>query len=89
MEDTFESAGIRWEYIFASDSSTDGTETWLNAMAPLFGRIKPVFIPSSGKAAALAAGIAHARGEWIATLDGDLQNDPRDLLQLWRERDRG
>jgi len=35
-----------------------------------------------GQTAALAAGIAHARGEIIVTLDGDLQNDPADIPQL-------
>ena len=35
-----------------------------------------------GQTAALAAGTAHARGEIIVTLDGDLQNDPADIPQL-------
>ena len=38
---------------------------------------------SAGQSAATAAGILAARGDWIATLDADLQNDPADLVHLW------
>jgi glycosyltransferase involved in cell wall biosynthesis len=36
-----------------------------------------------GQSAATIAGIRAARGDWIATLDADLQNDPADLVRLW------
>jgi dolichol-phosphate mannosyltransferase len=36
-----------------------------------------------GQSAAMVAGIRAARGNWIATLDADLQNDPADLVRLW------
>ena len=36
-----------------------------------------------GQSAATVAGIRAARGNWIATLDADLQNDPADLVRLW------
>ena len=37
-----------------------------------------------GQSSAMVAGIRAARGKWIATLDADLQNDPADLVQLWK-----
>ena len=46
--------------------------TWLNLAATV------------GQTSAMVAGIRAARGEWIATLDADLQNDPADLIQLWQ-----
>jgi dolichol-phosphate mannosyltransferase len=44
-------------------------------------------IPHSGQSAALEAGFRAAKGIWIATLDADLQNDPRDLPRLLVEID--
>ena len=38
-----------------------------------------------GQSTALVAGAEAARGEWVGTLDADGQNDPRDLVALWRE----
>ncbi len=40
------------------------------------------FARNFGQTAALAAGFAHARGEFIVTFDGDLQNDPADIPRL-------
>src|SRR4029453_6153600 len=42
------------------------------------------FTRNFGQTAAFAAGFAHARGGFIATIDGDLQNDPADLPRLLR-----
>ena len=38
---------------------------------------------SMGQSAAIVAGFRAARGNWVATLDADLQNDPADLVNLW------
>jgi glycosyltransferase involved in cell wall biosynthesis len=48
------------------------------------------FTRNFGQTAAFAAGFARARGKWIVTLDGDLQNDPADiprLLEIARDHD--
>src|SRR5690242_18967155 len=39
---------------------------------------------SCGQSAAIRSGVKAARGAWIATLDGDGQNDPADLPGLWQ-----
>jgi glycosyltransferase involved in cell wall biosynthesis len=44
---------------------------------------------NSGQTAALAAGFDHARGEIVATLDADLQNDPADIARMVAELERG
>jgi glycosyltransferase involved in cell wall biosynthesis len=41
-----------------------------------------VLARNSGQTAAMAAGMAHARGKYLVTMDGDLQNDPRDIPLL-------
>lgn len=40
------------------------------------------FSRNYGQTAALSAGVQHATGEYIATLDGDMQNDPKDILPM-------
>lgn len=71
----------RWELILVDDGSTDATV--LKAKASL-GRpdleLRIVELQRNfGQTAAMQAGITHARGRLIATLDGDLQNDPKDI----------
>jgi glycosyltransferase involved in cell wall biosynthesis len=73
-----ELAGIDHELIYVDDGSTDGTLRELKAL--LDDRLRVVELRKNyGQSAALAAGIAEARGEYLATLDGDLQNDPADI----------
>ena len=74
------------EIVFVDDGSKDGTYDILrelNASDPLCRVIR--FRRNFGQTAALAAGFAHARGEIIVTLDGDLQNDPNDIPLLLKK----
>jgi len=69
----------RWsfELIFVNDGSTDGTEAALNALKaerPWLRQVKHA--SSCGQSAAVRSGVAAARGPFVATLDGDGQNDP-------------
>lgn len=77
-----------YELVFVDDGSTDLTLTQLKNLNHPRLRIVE-FRRNFGQSAALAAGIAEARGEWIVTMDGDLQNDPADIprmLEMARER---
>jgi dolichol-phosphate mannosyltransferase len=72
-------AGISHEIIYVDDGSTDGTPAILAGMAG----VRPIrHRTSCGQSAAIMTGVAAARGTWIATLDGDGQNDPADLPRL-------
>lgn len=71
-------SAIEHEIIVVDDGSTDGTLSLLRKYAPDNARIL-VFNRNYGQTTALAAGIDHAGGELIATMDGDLQNDPSDI----------
>jgi dolichol-phosphate mannosyltransferase len=76
---TFGAARFRWEVVWVDDGSTDGTAARIAALPPPHRLIR--LHRSSGQSAALVAGFLAARGTWIGTLDGDGQNDPRDLAR--------
>jgi dolichol-phosphate mannosyltransferase len=73
-------AGLEWEAVWVDDGSRDASRERLRAL-PAPHRWIALAAPC-GQSAALAAGIAAAGGEWVATLDGDGQNDPADLPRL-------
>jgi glycosyltransferase involved in cell wall biosynthesis len=69
---------IDYEVIFVDDGSEDGTRREIIAHAD--ERIKLVELRKNyGQSTAMTAGIDHTTGEYIALLDGDLQNDPSDI----------
>lgn len=76
-----------WELLCVDDGSRDGTRQRLMEMAKTYGpHVRIICLRRNfGQTAAIQAGIDAARGELIATLDGDLQNDPADIPRLVRE----
>ncbi len=64
------------EIIYVDDGSNDGT---LESLKELQGVSILSFVRNHGKSKALEAGFAEARGTYIVTLDGDLQDDPREI----------
>jgi len=69
-----------WEAVIVDDGSTDGTAQAVRAAAQRDPRIKLVVLRRNfGQSAALQAGFDHAAGDIVATMDGDLQNDPADI----------
>ncbi len=80
---------IDYEVIFVDDGSEDGTRREIVAHAD--ERIKLVELRKNyGQSTAMTAGIDHTSGEYIALLDGDLQNDPSDIpfmLQKLKDED--
>ncbi|HEX5515433.1 MAG TPA: glycosyltransferase family 2 protein [Gammaproteobacteria bacterium] len=76
-----------WELICVDDGSTDGTGRLLQTAAARFGsHVRIIGMRRNfGQTAAMQAGIDAARGELVATLDGDLQNDPADIPRMVKE----
>jgi dolichol-phosphate mannosyltransferase len=79
-------AGIEHEVVFVDDGSRDQTLARVTR-GPGIRVIE--FEKNTGQSAAMYAGIQAARGEIIALLDGDLQNDPADLPRLLAEIEKG
>ena len=80
----------RAEIIFIDDGSRDDSLPRLEALASADKRVKIIeFRRNFGQTSAMAAGIAHARGDVIITLDGDLQNDPSDIPMMLAKIDEG
>ncbi|PIU01556.1 glycosyltransferase [bacterium (Candidatus Torokbacteria) CG09_land_8_20_14_0_10_42_11] len=77
------SLGKSFEIIFVDDGSFDQTFTILEKIHAEDSAVKVIkFSRNFGKAAAYSAGFAKADGEIIATMDGDLQDDPADLPRM-------
>ena len=76
-----------WELICVDDGSADTTVARLREESASYGsHVRVISMRRNfGQTAAMQAGINAARGEYIATLDGDLQNDPADIPQMLEE----
>jgi glycosyltransferase involved in cell wall biosynthesis len=73
--------GLDYEVIYVDDGSTDNTvQNILSIKDPHVFLIR--FKKNYGQSSALAAGIDYASGEYIITLDGDMQNDPADIPMM-------
>ena len=82
--------GRSFEIIVVDDGSTDGTYPILGRLYKTEPRLKALRLKRNfGQTAAVAAGIAHAQGEIILALDGDGQNDPKDIPALLGKLDDG
>lgn len=73
-----------WELLLVNDGSSDATELQVERAAERFGaHVRALHLQRNfGQTAAMQAGIDAARGDVIATLDGDLQNDPKDIPRM-------
>ena len=72
-----------WELILVDDGSRDRTREVIAGMAREDPRVRLVALARNyGQSTAMQAGFDHAQGDVVVTMDGDLQNDPRDIPLL-------
>ncbi|NKF23669.1 glycosyltransferase family 2 protein [Solimonas marina] len=76
--------GGDWELLLVDDGSRDDSAVRIDAESARYGRhVRRLrHARNRGQTAAMQAGIDAARGELIATIDGDLQNDPYDIVRM-------
>ena len=80
---TMRGSAKSFEIIFVDDGSTDGSFGVLKALHTKNPHIKVIrFRRNFGKSAALSVGFKEARGEFVITMDADLQDDPKEIPSL-------
>jgi len=80
LVNALEPTDLDYELIFVDDGSKDATFSKAKQLALHDPRLRVIkFRRNYGQTPAMAAGIDHARGEILVTMDGDLQNDPADI----------
>ncbi|HTL20277.1 MAG TPA: glycosyltransferase family 2 protein [Steroidobacteraceae bacterium] len=85
-----EPLGVSFEIVLVDDGSTDLTHDRAVNLARADSRVRIVkFRRNYGQTAAMAAGVEHAAGTILITMDGDLQNDPADIERFLAEIEQG
>jgi len=76
---------VEYEILYVDDGSSDATVTKISRLAAKMPQVRLLrHTRNCGQSAAIRTGVRAASAAWIATLDGDGQNDPADIPTLWR-----
>jgi len=79
-----------FEVVFVDDGSTDGSMSVLSRLHDEMPNVVVIHLRRNfGKAAALQAGFLEARGEFVVTIDADLQDDPSEIPKMLAKLDEG
>jgi len=74
-----------YEVLYVDDCSTDDSAIWLRELRLRYPQLRVLqHQQRSGQSTAICSGVRAAQGQWIATLDGDGQNPPADIVTLWQ-----
>jgi len=75
---------MTWEVLYVDDGSRDGTDRVIETLCREDSHARGILLARNfGKSAALATGFKSVRGEYVATMDADLQDDPSELPKLF------
>jgi len=81
---------INFEVLFVNDGSTDNSESIIVGITKKYSNFKLISLRRNyGQTAAMQAGFDNAQGEIFIPMDGDLQNDPKDIPRLLKKIDEG
>ncbi len=83
IHESLANASWEWELILVDDGSTDSSAKTIRSLSKTYPRMSAVLQNiNAGQSAAFRKGFEVARGEFVVTMDGDLQNDPADIPHL-------
>jgi len=78
-------AGVRFQLLLVDDSSRDRTSEIIRDLVDRNHNVRGLLLTRNfGNQAAVSIGLSHARGRAVAVMDADLQDQPEDLLRLYR-----
>jgi glycosyltransferase involved in cell wall biosynthesis len=90
LKPVMDKLGKRYEILFIDDGSTDRTYYTIKRLHEKDHHVRVIKLRRNfGQTAAISAGFDYAKGEVIITMDGDLQNDPRDIPRLLSKLNQG
>lgn len=90
LKSVMEQVGDSFELVFVDDGSRDRTYRLLEEIAAVDSRVLVIKLRRNfGQTSALAAGFDHAQGEFILSMDGDLQHDPDEIPQFLAKLEEG
>ena len=90
LKAVMEGTGDTFELVFVDDGSLDRTYKLLREIVTIDSRVVVVKLRRNfGQTSALAAGFAHAQGEFVIAMDGDLQHDPEDIPKFLEMLEQG
>lgn len=84
VHETFEGSGVDWELLLIDDRGPDDPWPLISKLAGLDERIRGVRLSRNhGQHLAIWAGLAETKGDWVAVIDCDLQDDPVVIPELY------
>jgi glycosyltransferase involved in cell wall biosynthesis len=89
INDALHGKGIQYEIIFVDNGSTDGSRQEALDLADAHKHITTVRMRVKGKGIALAEGFKYAKGEYIMFMDGDLQDNPHNIIEFMNKIEEG
>lgn len=90
IEKTMNTINNTYEVIFINDSSPENDWEIISKIASKSAVIKGICLSRNfGQHNAITAGLHHSSGEWVVVMDGDLQDQPEEIIKLYKEANKG